>query len=283
MRVVEELGVKLHVVPLHEEYLEMVKNPRHGYGSNMNPCIDCRILMFRRAKERMGEIGASFIVTGEVLGQRPMSQHKEALATIEREAGLEGLVLRPLSSKVLPPTKPEKEGLVDRERFLSIRGRSRKKQIELAKSYRISGYSCPSGGCLLTDRGFAGRLRDLMRHCPNPGLNDIELLKVGRHFRLSPAVKLVVGRNERENERLRSLCNDGDALFEVPDCSCPVSIARGSLRRDELLLSARIEARYSDVLKDRPVNVTYRMTGGQAATLTVMPCTDEELKALRAR
>jgi len=282
-RLVNELGVKLHVVPLREEYLEIVKNPKHGYGSNLNPCIDCRILMFRKAKLRMDEIGASFIVTGEVLGQRPMSQHKEALTIIERETSLEGLVVRPLSAKVLPPTKPEREGWIDRWRLLAIKGRSRKNQIELAKSYGIHGYSCPSGGCLLTDPGFAKRLRDLMFHCPDPSLNDIELLKVGRHFRLSPATKLVVGRNERENEKLRGICENGDILFEVLDYKCPLSIARGPLNGDELLVSARIEARYGDVPKNKPVNVTYRMTDGQDATLTVKPFKDEELKPFLIR
>jgi len=278
-RLVKELGIRLHVIPLHEEYLEIIKDPKHGYGSNLNPCIDCRILMFRRAKLRMDEIGASFIVTGEVLGQRPMSQHKKALATIEREADLEGLVVRPLSAKVLPPTKPEKEGWINRRGFLAIEGRSRKNQMEFAKTHRIRGYSCPSGGCLLTDPGFAKRLRDLISHCPDPSLNDIELLKVGRHFRLSPSTKLVVGRNERENERLRSLFMNGDILFEVLDYKCPLSIARGPLNGDELLISARIEARYSDAPKNKPVNVTYRMTDGRVITLTVKPLNDEELKS----
>jgi len=276
-----ELGVKLHVATLLEEYLDVVKNPKHGYGSNMNPCIDCRILMFRKAKARMGEIGASFVVTGEVLGQRPMSQHKEALAIIDKESGLEGLVLRPLSARFLPTTKAEKEGWIDRELLLSIKGRSRKKQIELASTYRISGYSCPSGGCLLTDPGFTKRLRDLLTYCPDPSLNDIELLKVGRHFRLSAFAKLVVGRNREENEKLRRLCKNGDTLLEVPNYSCPVSIARGSLSKEDALVSARIEARYSDAPRDRPVNVTCRTMDGQVETFKVKSAVDEELFALR--
>lgn len=278
---VEELGVKLHVATLLEEYLDVVKNPKHGYGSNLNPCIDCRILMFRKAKARMGEIGASFVVTGEVLGQRPMSQHKEALAIIDKESGLEGLVLRPLSARFLPPTKAEKEGWINRELLLSIKGRSRKKQIELASTYHISGYSCPSGGCLLTDPGFTKRLRDLLTYCSDPSLNDIELLKVGRHFRLSAFTKLVVGRNREENEKLRRLCKNGDTLLEVPNYGCPVSIARGSLSKEDALLSARIEARYSDAPRDRPVNVSRRTMDGQVETFKVKSAADEELFALR--
>jgi len=280
-RLADELGVKLHVVTLLDEYLDVVKGPKHGYGSNMNPCIDCRILMFRKAKARMDEIGASFIVTGEILGQRPMSQHREALSLIDKESGLEGIVLRPLSAKFLPPTKAEREGWIDRELLLSIKGRSRKKQIELASSYRISAYSCPSGGCLLTDPGFTKRLRDLFEHYPDPSLNDIELLKVGRHFRLSAHAKLVVGRNREENEKLRRLCESGDILLEVPNCGCPVSIARGSLSKEDALVSARIEARYSDALRDRAVNVTCRTMDGKVETFNVKPAADEELLALR--
>jgi len=280
-RLTDELGVKLHVVTLLEDYLEIVKDPEHGYGSNMNPCIDCRILMLRKAKGYMNTVGASFIVTGEVLGQRPMSQHKEALVTIDKESDLEGLVLRPLSAKFLPPTSVERRGWIDRERMLSIRGRSRKKQIALASSYKISSYSCPSGGCLLTDPGFSKRLRDLLDHCPHPSLNDIELLKVGRHFRLSPSSKLIVGRNEEENKELKRLCQEGDVTFEVIGYNCPVSIARGILCRDDLMVSARLEARYSDAPKDGLVDVACSKCEGQEMTLAVKPISDEELKGIR--
>jgi len=280
LALVKELGVKLHAVSLFEDYLEVVKNPRHGYGSNLNPCIDCRILMFKKAKVRMVEIGASFIVTGEVLGQRPMSQHKEALSTIERESGLDGLVLRPLSAKSLPPTRAEEKGWVDRRRLLSITGRSRREQIGLARSYRISSYSCPSGGCLLTDPGFTRRLRDLLIHCPDPSLNDIELLKVGRHFRLTPSTKLIVGRNKAENERIRTLSQNSDIIFEAIGYNCPISIARGPLSGDDVIISARLEARYSDAPKGGLVEVAYR-TYDDRGKLAVMPASDEEIRHLR--
>jgi len=276
----DELDIKLHVVALLEDYLEVVKHPKHGYGSNMNPCIDCRILMLRKAKGYMNEVGASFIITGEVLGQRPMSQHKEALRTIDRESDLEGLVLRPLSAKFLPPTSVERRGWVDRERLLSIRGRSRKEQIALASSYKITSYSCPSGGCLLTDPGFSRRLRDLLDHCPHPSLNDIELLKVGRHFRLSPSSKLIIGRNEGENKRLEGLRQEGDVAFEVFGHNCPVSIARGNTCKDDLLVSARLEARYSDAPKDQLVDVSCTCKG-QATTLAVRPISDDEVREMR--
>jgi tRNA U34 2-thiouridine synthase MnmA/TrmU len=189
-KAVDSLGIPLRVFNVSEEYLEVVKHPRHGYGSNMNPCIDCRIFMLRRAKAYMESVGASFIVTGEVLGQRPMSQRKDSMCLIEKEAGLEGSILRPLSAKFLPASIPEKEGWVDRERLLNIQGRSRKPQIKLADHFGIQDYPCPAGGCLLTDPGFSKRMRDLILHHPDFSLNDVHLLKVGRHFRLSPKVKL---------------------------------------------------------------------------------------------
>ncbi|NQT21487.1 MAG: hypothetical protein HQ592_17410, partial [Planctomycetes bacterium] len=160
------LGVGLKTINTSRELLGAVKNPRHGYGRNLNPCLDCRILMFLKAKEYMQEIGASFLITGEVLGERPMSQRRDAMAIIERESGLDGLIVRPLCAKALEPSIPEKEGWVDRSKLLGITGRSRKPQIALAESYGINDYPCPAGGCLLTDAGFAARLRALMQHNP---------------------------------------------------------------------------------------------------------------------
>src|SRR4030067_1983115 len=172
-RAVESLGIPLKVFNVSEEYLDIVKRPQHGYGSNMNPCIDCRIFMLKKAKDYMKEGSASFLVTAEVLGERPMSQRKDAMRLIEKEAGLEGVILRPLSAKLLPPSIPEKEGWIDRERLLNIQGRSRKTQIELAAFFGIQDYTCPAGGCLLTDPGFAKRIKDLMIHNPEFSINDV--------------------------------------------------------------------------------------------------------------
>jgi tRNA-specific 2-thiouridylase len=280
-RLAKEIGVKLRTIDLLEECVEVVKNPKHGYGSNMNPCIDCKILMLRKAKAMMGEVDASFVVTGEVLGQRPMSQHKEALRIIAEDSGLDGLVLRPLSAKSLPPTRPEEEGWVKRELLLSIRGRSRREQIELATRYGISGYAAPSGGCLLTDPSYARRLIELLGHCQDPSLNDIELLKIGRHFRISRSAKLVVGRNREENDEITRLCSDVDILFEVPYHNCPISIARGHLYPYVLSISARIEARYSDAPQDEFVDVMYHAPDGRGLRLSVRPATDEELSPFR--
>ena len=174
---VQQLGISLKVINSTQDFLKVVRNPAHGYGSNLNPCIDCRILMFRKAADYMRETGASFIVTGEVLGERPMSQRREAMNLIEKEAGLEGLIVRPLSAELLDPSMPEKEGWIDRKKLLAIRGRSRKPQIALAASYGLKDYPCPAGGCLLTDPIFAARMRDLMQHKPAFTVPDVSFSK----------------------------------------------------------------------------------------------------------
>ena len=184
--VADELGVKLNTVYFGEEYLRMLKKPKHGYGSGMNPCIDCREMMYGAAKEHMEKTGADFIITGEVLFQRPMSQNNRALHIIENETGLDGKVLRPLSAKHLPPTDAEKEGLIKRENMGDIKGRSRKGQLALAKHFGVQEPPNAAGGCLLTDPAFSKRVEDVMEHARDiPSINDIELLKVGRHFRLT--------------------------------------------------------------------------------------------------
>lgn len=253
-KVTDELGLKLKVFNVFNEYIEILKSPRHGYGKNLNPCIDCRILMHKKAKEYMKEIGASFIITGEVLGQRPMSQHRNALKIIERESGLEGLVLRPLSAKLLPLSIPEKEGWVEREKLLEISGRSRKPQMALAKSYQIGDYPCPAGGCLLTDSGFTQRMKDLMTHSEIT-LNNIELLKVGRHFRLSPSSKVIVGRNKEENEKLLRLARRGDICFKPFEVKGPVGVGRGNFDQTTITLASQIMARYSDGLSGHKVKI----------------------------
>ncbi|OIO39001.1 MAG: hypothetical protein AUJ75_01965, partial [Candidatus Omnitrophica bacterium CG1_02_49_10] len=213
-KVADELGLDMKAINMTDEILESVKAPKYGYGSHMNPCIDCRVNMFNKAKVYMEEIGASFIITGEVLGSRPMSQRRDAMNRIEKLTGLKGLILRPLCAKLMEPTIPENNGWVDREKMLDISGRSRKPQIELAEVYGMHDYPCPSGGCLLTDPGFSKRLKDLIDH-GQADLDNVKLLKVGRHFRLSDKVKVVVGRIKEENERLISMAMPGDKIFHI--------------------------------------------------------------------
>ena len=257
-KAVETLGIPLKVLNVSEEYLHVVKDPKHGYGRNMNPCIDCRIFMLKKAKVHMEESGAAFIVTGEVLGQRPMSQRRDAMRLIEKEAGLEGLILRPLSAKVLPVTVPEKEGWVDREKLLTVQGRSRKPQMALAERYGIHDYPCPAGGCLLTDPGFAKRMKDLMVHDPNFSLNDVHLLKVGRHFRFSPGSKLVVGRQEEENQKIQTFAQGEDILFKVSSFPGPLSLLRGKVEDGDIEKAAAITAHYSKAKDLRNIEVTYK-------------------------
>ncbi|MEE9535710.1 MAG: tRNA (5-methylaminomethyl-2-thiouridylate)-methyltransferase [Nitrosopumilaceae archaeon] len=246
----DTLGINLKTVYLGDEYIEMLKNPKHGFGSGMNPCIDCRAMMFDAAKKQMDKIGAEFIISGEVLGQRPMSQHGPALRTIEKESNLEGIIVRPLSGALLPKTLPEKNGLIKRENLGMIRGRSRKPQLELAKKFGIEDPPNAGGGCLLTDPAFSLRAKDLFKHKETPTTNDIDLLKVGRHFRFDQKIKFVVGRNKEENEIIKSLALSNDILFEARDHMGPISILRGDgLDRFEKF-AAEITLRYSDAQKN---------------------------------
>jgi len=227
---VQELGgIRLKRVALRDEYLELVRNPKHGYGKGMNPCIDCRILKIKKAGEYMRQIGASFLFTGEVLGQRPMSQHRHAIELIDKESGFRGYLLRPLSAAHFEPTIPEQEGWIDRHRLLGISGRSRKIQISLAAEKGIRDYPCPAGGCLLTDREFSDRMRDYLRFTEHPSIRDIPLLKVGRHFRLENGDKVIVARNRHECEMLKKLYRERDHLLLPMDFSGPAVILQGSL------------------------------------------------------
>jgi tRNA U34 2-thiouridine synthase MnmA/TrmU len=276
-----KLGIKLKVVNISREILELVKHPKYGYGRNMNPCLDCRIFTLKKAGEYMREQGASFLITGEVLGERPMSQRRDAMRIIERDSGFNGLILRPLSAKLLPPTIPENEGWVDREKLLDIQGRSRKPQIALAEELGISDYPCPAGGCLLTDPGFAKRMRDLMDHNPNFTLNDVHLLKVGRHFRLSPKAKTIVGRNEKENKKVLSFAQKGDFIYKVLDFPGPLTIVRGKLEDYLSELPACITAGYSKAKNEKEITVSYKeCPSGRTGVFQVSPLERNRLEEL---
>ena len=246
----KQLGVPLKVVGVGDEYLKMVQKPKHGYGRNMNPCIDCRIFIAKKAKKYAKEIGASFIFTGEVLDERPMSQHFKAMKIIEEEAGLKGKLLRPLSAKLLPETLMEKKGLVDRQKLLGIRGRSRKPQLKLAEEFNIKDYPSPAGGCLLTCREYADKLRDLFKHKKRRSMADASLLKVGRHFRFGKN-KIIVGRNEAENKLLTAKKARNDYYFEVPDVGSPITVLQGAKTKKAVKTAAALTAFYSDAKSDK--------------------------------
>ena len=277
----DKLGIKLKVFEVSNEYFEIVKNPKYGYGKNMNPCLDCRIFMFKKAAQYMRATGAQFLITGEVLGERPMSQRRDAMRIIERDSGLEGLILRPLSAKLLEPTIPEKKGLIDREKLLAIEGRSRKPQIQLASHFGINDYPCPAGGCLLTDPGFTRRMRDLIGQKPDFAINDVQLLKVGRHFRLAPETKLIVGRNEEENNKLLNLAKEEDMRFQSLEIQGPVGIGRGLFDENSLYTASCIIARYSDNNQGQ-LKVTYGKSSNASSNyILAWPAKDDLLEKLR--
>jgi tRNA-specific 2-thiouridylase len=280
--VADELGIKLKTVYFGEEYLHMLKNPKYGYGSGMNPCIDCRGMMYNAAKEHMKKTKADFVITGEVLFQRPMSQNNRALHIIEKETGMECKVLRPLSAKHLPQTDAEKMGLINRENMGDIKGRSRKGQLMLAKHYGMSEVPNAAGGCLLTDPSFSKRVKDIMDHCDDiPTLNDIELLKVGRHFRITHDAKLVVGRNKDENEVIKALVADGDAIIEVKEYVGPTCILRCKSYNDSLIMKcAAIAARYSDAPRHDLCKLTITVNGDKKEVV-VMPAEVGTIEMMR--
>jgi len=275
----EDQKISVHRLFLGQEFLDIVVDPPHGYGSQMNPCIDCRILMFKKAKELADKGGFDFIVTGEVLNERPFSQRRETMLHIEAEAGLKGKVLRPLSAKLLSKSEPEIKGFVQREELLSIRGRRRLPQIELAEEIGLEDYPCPSGGCLLTDPRFAGRLREHLQHERTLTLNDVQLLKLGRHFRIGKT-KVIVGRNKEENERLSTIAkNHKLPWLEAVDFKGPVTLLVGEGPPGILVKSAALTARYSDAPGENPVTVAYNGTTKKTIHANVM--TDQNLEDLR--
>jgi tRNA U34 2-thiouridine synthase MnmA/TrmU len=256
----EKFGFEVKLCHLADKFIEIVKNPEFGHGKNMNPCIDCRILMLKEAKEFMKMTGADFIITGEVLYQRPMSQRRDTFPKIDREAGLEGYILRPLSAKLLKPTIPEQTGIVKRELLCNFHGRSRKPQMRLAKEMGLTEYPAPAGGCLLTDPLYSYRLKELLEHDPSPSLKDINLLRIGRHFRISDEYKIAVGRDESENNTIQSLADADDYLLHVDGYGSPLTIicanADGNPTDEDLKLAASICARYSDAKRLPEVEVT---------------------------
>jgi len=275
----EEIGIPLMVLNITDDHMVMLRAPRYGYGKNLNPCIDCHMMMLAKAGEKMKELGADFISTGEVLGQRPMSQNKQSLHIVASRSGYGDYVIRPLSAKLLPETIPEKEGKVDRERLLDIQGRSRKPQLEMAKRYGIEAYSSPAGGCLLTDPGFSRRLKDLLDHAGDVKLRDIELLKFGRHLRLNADTKILIGRKERENKAIENLSGPDDCLVKVRDFPGPTVLIPGGCDEETLMRVASFCAVYSDAPKDSDVVATCR-NGNTTRFITVRAAEKAEITPL---
>lgn len=273
------IGVPLIVKEIGEEHLAMVKNPRYGYGGNMNPCIDCHAMMFRLAGQIMEEEGFDFIFSGEVMGQRPMSQNRSAMQAVSKHSGYAQKILRPLSAQILPITIMEETGLVDRARLLDIQGRTRRRQKEYAAAWGIKEYPPSGGGCLLTEERFSDKLRDLFAHDPGADLHSVELLKIGRQFRLSPRAKLLVGRNEGDNEQLLALAREDDSLLKVPDVAGPCGLLVGTPDAADLLLACGIIASYGKLQEE--VSVRVRVTrGAEEEYVVAVPTPRSESAAL---
>ena len=275
----KRIGLPLVVLDITTEHLQMLRSPRYGFGRNLNPCIDCHTLMLRIAGRRMEEEGADFLFTGEVLGERPMSQGKQSLYVVAKNSGFADRILRPLSARLLPETEPERSGKVDRNRLCDIQGRGRKRQMEMAVHYGITSYPPPAGGCLLTDPIFSRRLRDLFDRHPDYRIRDIELLKVGRHFRLTETTKAVVGRNVMDNDTIEKLAEAGDALIRIDQFPGPTVLVPGGGDEAERRLAAGLCARYSDTPRDRE-SAVHCLQDGIKMPMTVMAVTPEEAQRL---
>lgn len=263
VRVAEEFGIPIKVLHKGVEYLEIVRNARFGYGKGMNPCIDCRIFLLRKAREYMVESGADFVITGEVLGQRPMSQRRDTLNTIERESGLAGLLLRPLSARHFAPTIPELEGWVDREKLLAFSGRSRTKQIALADELDVKNYPCPAGGCLLAEPAFVPKVRDIFAHSAGLDVRDFRLLKLGRHFRLGPATKVIIARDETENRLVEAAARQGEPVIQWLEGGSPTGVVLGVVDDTLLETASRILLRYTRAPADRNCSLQVSSNGDQ--------------------
>jgi tRNA U34 2-thiouridine synthase MnmA/TrmU len=257
------MDIPLIVKPISEVHLDMVKNPRYGYGKNMNPCIDCHAMMFRIAGEIMAERGFDFVFSGEVLGQRPMSQNLTALKTVAKYSGGRERILRPLSARLLPITPMEEEGLVDRERLLDIQGRSRRRQEALAKEWGLIEYPSSGGGCLLTEKHFSDRLRDLFAHSPEASVADVELLKLGRQFRLSANAKLSLGRNQDDNDRIKAHFRPGQILLRAADYNGPLGLVSGHPEKADLETAGAVVASYGKGKNEPEVEILLIRDGSE--------------------
>lgn len=276
----ERIGFPLIVQNISDVHLDMVKNPKYGYGRNLNPCIDCHAMMFRLAGEIMQREGCDFLFSGEVLGQRPMSQNANALRSVANYSGFPDKVLRPLSAKLLAITPMEESGLVDREQLLDIQGRSRKPQQAYAKEWDYPDFPSSGGGCLLTEVGFSNRLRDQLQHKPDSTVTDVELLKVGRQFRLSEQAKLVLGRNQADNDAMELLLGTSGLRLHCKDHTGPLGTLCGQPDDDDYSRAAEIVASYGKGKNEAEVEVVCSFNG-EETTLRVVPLArDESLKLL---
>lgn len=275
------LGVKHHHIDFTEDILEQVQNPAHGLGKAMNPCIDCHTHMVMRAGELLEKWGFDFIATGEVLAQRPMSQNKQSLGVVARCSTYEDLLVRPLCASLIEPTKPIREGWVDVDLLPAFSGRNRTPQMKLAKKFGLKDYPAPAGGCLLTEKLFGKKLKDLLDHeGPDADRANVWMLTTGRHFRLDADTKIIVGTNQADNDLLEEKARENELIITCPDVPSPTVIAPAGLSEALLQTTAAICARYAKTPADQPVDVLVSH-GSESRTLAVLPLKEEELDAFR--
>lgn len=272
--------IPLIVKDITDRYMPMLKNPNCGYGQCMNPCLDCHALMFRIAGEMMAETGSDFLFSGEVVGQRPMSQTKSGMRYVEKHSGYDGYILRPLSAKRLPETWMEKAGLVNRELLYGFSGRSRKPQIALAEVFGVTDYPAPAGGCLLTDKGYSQRLKDLFDHQAEWTRADLEVLKYGRHLRVNEAAKLIVGRNKADNEQILSCYRQAsDVLIQMAVHPGPVGLIPHGASEETVQWAASVCAGYSKAPTGKSVEVAIHRPDG-IETIQVVPIPNAQVQSL---
>jgi len=277
--VAEQLGIKLHIIDVIEEYKRVLLNPKHGYGANLNPCLDCKSFMVGKALAWMKENAFDFIITGEVIGQRPMSQGRNKMPVVARESGAGDRLLRPLCAQLLPPTLPEREGWIDRDKLFAFNGRSRKPQMELAARYGFIDYAQPAGGCcFLTNEQYSAKLADLWqaRGKRDYELDDIMLLKIGRHLRPMPHFKIIIGRDEGENNFLEGYRHQFTCLRPVSHLG-PLALIDGSVSDEDTILAARLTARFSQGRDASQVSFAVQHVDGREYPLKVSPLRDDTI------
>jgi tRNA-uridine 2-sulfurtransferase len=281
-RMSADYGIEARVIDVGEEYFQILRHPRYGYGKNFNPCVDCKIFLFSKAKAMLEEEKADFLVTGEVIGQRPMSQRRDTLRIVERDSGTDGLLLRPLCAKNLKPTRPEDLGMVDRDKLLGLSGRGRKPQIRLAQEFGIKDYPAPAGGCVLTDPILARRIRSFFDRHPTVRVNEVLRLQVGRHFLLRDEGWLVLGRDQEENDKLEGLWEEEDQFLKITGIPGPLGLLRGRGNPEQIEQAGAVLAHYSKAKKEDQTEVIYGPRSNHLPfSLTVQPAREEQIAPLR--
>ncbi|MGV8980019.1 tRNA 4-thiouridine(8) synthase ThiI [Clostridium sp.] len=278
LKIVKQIDIPLVVVDFSEEHFSMLKDPKHGYGKNMNPCIDCHAMMMRHCGDLLEKFHADFIITGEVLNQRPMSQNRSALDIVKNESGIGQKILRPLSAKNLNPTEMEIEGLIDREALMDIKGRNRKVQMELAEKWGIIDYPSPAGGCKLTEPNYSVRLKELLEHKEDTSKKDLELLKIGRHFRISKDAKIISSRTEEEGQLLEQFLIEEDLMFLPVDYNGSTIVIIGKATDEDIEFAAKVAGRYCKGKDEKRISIKYGRYGQPLdKTIDCKPATEVEI------